>query len=560
MTTEDTSNISPPAGENVELPPAVLAWRRIGAWIVTTLAALLVFLALVAPPELSQFTPWAFARLPVEALVGAAVLVLLPPRPRRAVAVVLGALLGVLTIVKLLDVGFYVALSTPFDPLFGWSFLTPGIDFLYGALGDTGAVATMVGIVVVALAVVGLMALAVLRLSRLGAVRRTGTTRVAAMLGVVWLVCALAGAQFTSGQPVAARSTAVLAYDNVRQVGADVRDEQTFAKESAVDPFGHTPPNQLLGALRGKNVLLVFVESYGRSSVQGSSFSSAIDAQLDADTNELDAAGFSSASAFVTSPTVGGGSWLGHTTLQSGLWIDNEYRYQKLLRMNRLTLTSAFQQAGWRTVGDDPANIQNLPKATVYDYDQFYDALNVGYRGPKFSYATMPDQYVMAAFQRDELSKPNHRPVMAEIDLVSSHDPWTPLPRPVGWNEVGNGSIFGPMAAAGPSPSSVLSSPTKLRAAYAQSIQYTVGTLVSYLKTYGDKNTVMIFLGDEQPASLVTSASPSRDVPITIVAGDPSVLQRVSSWGWQPGLRPHPNAPVWPMNAFRDRFLFAFDS
>jgi hypothetical protein len=246
--------------------------------------------------------------------------------------------------------------------------------------------------------------------------------------------------------------------------------------------------------------------------------------------------------------------------LQSGLWIDNEYRYQKLLRMNRLTLTSAFQQAGWRTVGDDPANIQNLPKATVYDYDQFYDALNVGYRGPKFSYATMPDQYVMAAFQRDELSKPNHRPVMAEIDLVSSHDPWTPLPRPVGWNEVGNGSIFGPMAAAGPSPSSVLSSPTKLRAAYAQSIQYTVGTLVSYLKTYGDKNTVMIFLGDEQPASLVTSASPSRDVPITIVAGDPSVLQRVSSWGWQPGLRPHPNAPVWPMSAFRDRFLSAFDS
>jgi hypothetical protein len=34
------------------------------------------------------------------------------------------------------------------------------------------------------------------------------------------------------------------------------------------------------------------------------------------------AAGFSAKSTFLTSPTFGGISWLAHSTLQSGMWID----------------------------------------------------------------------------------------------------------------------------------------------------------------------------------------------------------------------------------------------
>ncbi len=29
-------------------------------------------------------------------------------------------------------------------------------------------------------------------------------------------------------------------------------------------------------------------------------------------------------------------------------------------------------------------------------------------------------------------------------------------------------------------------------------------------------------------------------------------------WGWQDGMRPGPDAPVWPMDAFRNRFLTAY--
>jgi len=38
------------------------------------------------------------------------------------------------------------------------------------------------------------------------------------------------------------------------------------------------------------------------------------------------------------------------------------------------------------------------------------------------------------------------------------------------------------------------------------------------------------------------------------------VLNRIGGWGWGKGLRPSLHAPVWPMSAFRDRFLTAFGS
>jgi len=93
---------------------------------------------------------------------------------------------------------------------------------------------------------------------------------------------------------------------------------------------------------------------------------------------------------------------------------------------------------------------------------------------------------------------------------------------------------------------------------YGKAVQYSLETLLSYVEKYGDDDLVLVFLGDHQPASLLTGQGASRDVPITIVAHDPAVLARIADWGWTEGLRPGPAAPVWPMSAFRDRFLGAF--
>jgi hypothetical protein len=101
----------------------------------------------------------------------------------------------------------------------------------------------------------------------------------------------------------------------------------------------------------------------------------------------------------------------------------------------------------------------------------------------------------------------------------------------------------------------------RVRADYARAVGYTLDSLVSYVEHYGGDNLVLVFLGDHQPGPVITGFSwqgGNRDVPITIVAKDPGVIARVSAWGWDDGLMPGPGAPVWHMDAFRDRFLDAF--
>jgi len=58
--------------------------------------------------------------------------------------------------------------------------------------------------------------------------------------------------------------------------------------------------------------------------------------------------------------------------------------------------------------------------------------------------------------------------------------------------------------------------------------------------------------------SLVSGETASHDVPVSVIARDPAVLERIHAWGWQEGLRPDRDATVWPMDRFRDRFLTAY--
>ena len=100
----------------------------------------------------------------------------------------------------------------------------------------------------------------------------------------------------------------------------------------------------------------------------------------------------------------------------------------------------------------------------------------------------------------------------------------------------------------------------EIRALYAESIEYSLSALISFVTTLHeqDDDLVLVLLGDHQPASVVTGPDASHDVPITIIAADPAVLEQTSSWGWDDGMLPGPDAPVWRMDAFRDRVLGAF--
>jgi hypothetical protein len=549
---------APAPAEEPTKPRRLARLRAVAGHAVTALAWLLVVGALLLPNELAKVTPWTFLRIPVEAILGVAVLIALPPRPRRVVAVVGGAGLGVVTILKIIDIGFYSVLDRPFDPIFDTSLFDPAVVFLTQAIGKAGAIGVVVGAVLLVIAMVGLMILSVLRATRQVVTHQHTATRTAAVLALAWFVCAALGAHVVSNAPVAASDTAGIIRGHAAQVRASLRDQEAFEAEAAVDAFRDTPGDQLLTALRGKDVLVTFIESYGRDAIEDRLYAPRIDAVLADGTRRLAAAGFDSRSAFLTSSTAGGGSWMAHATFNSGLWINNQKRYRSLVSSDRLTLTGAFRRANWRTVGMMPGVTQAWPEGRFYGYDQVYDAKNVGYQGPPFALATMPDQYTLSAFQRLEYGRADRGPLMAEMPLTSSHAPWAPLPRMIDWNDVGDGSVYGPIAAAAESSDTVWGDADRTRAAYGQSVEYSLTALIEWVERYGDDDLVLIFLGDHQPAPLLTGNGATRDVPITIVTRDRGVLDRIAGWHWGEGLEPDRKAPVWRMDTFRDRFLSTF--
>jgi hypothetical protein len=546
-----------PAGMPGE--PAAPGRRRLRtglSWAVTGLALLLVLGALVAPDRLGEATPAALLRIPVEALAAVVLVLVLPPRVRRPAAGVAGALLGLLLIVKCLDVGFSATLARPFHVMFDWVLLRPGFEFLVAAVGTPGAVLAAVGIGLLLVAVPVLTTLSALRLTRVAVRHRRPALGATGVLAAAWVVCAVLGIQLVAGVPVADRSSAGLAWERGGEAWTDVRDQYVFTQEAAVDAYRDVPGDRLLTGLQGKDVVLAFVESYGRSAVEDPELAPRVNAVLDAGTARLTTAGFGTRSAFLTSSTAGGASWLAHGTLLSGLRIDTSNRYRSLVKSDRLTLNNAFRRAGWRSVAVVPGVTRDWPEASFFGYDRIYPAKDLGYRGPAFGWATTPDQFTLEAFQKLERARA-HEPVMAEIPLVSSHAPWAKVPRLVDWSALGDGSVFGTPAGQLP-PEPLRRGTAKVRADYRTSIEYSLSSLISYVERYGDDDLVVVFLGDHQPAPIVTGEGASHDVPVTIVAKDPKVLAAIDGWGWVDGLRPGPGAPVWPMEAFRDRFLTAY--
>ena len=551
------------------LHEAVDRWRAPGEPVVapygTVLAFLVVWLALVAPTDRDQLSVQAMLRLPLEVLVVVALALVPWARLRSALAAGTGLLLALLTLVKVLDLSFNTVFDRDFDPVGDWAYLGPGVGVLGDSIGAGWArvVAVLAGLATLAL-LVG-VPLAMMRLVRVAAAGRRFSLTAAVAFAMSWLLFFATGVEAVQGGPVATADAASLTVDEVELVRAALADQREFAREIGADPkadeLADTSPDSLLAGLRGKDVLVVFVESYGRVSVQDTSYSVGINKVLDQGTSDLTAAGYQSRSAFLTSPTYGAGSWLAHATLQSGLWVDSQRRYRQLLGADRLTLTDLFGRAGWRTVFDVPANTEDWPEGEdFYHFQRYYDSRNVGYDGPKFGYASMPDQYTLSELRRRELEPTDRPPVMAEVDLISSHHPWAPLPKMVPWDQVGDGSVFDGMPEQGETSEEVFRDPEKVKRAFGESVEYSWEALTSFLTTYPDPNLVLVVLGDHQPHGYVSGEGAGHDVPVTVIAQDPDVMQRITGWGWQDGLRPSLDAGVWRMDEFRDRFLDAFST
>jgi hypothetical protein len=509
--------------------------------------ALAIVAAILAVP--SHFTDVSELRFPLEV---AAVALLAGPGfslLRWAVTLLLAAML----FLKLADIGTGTAFQRPFNPYLDLKILTDGWNLLSGAVGVTEAV----GIICAGL-LAWLIVAAVLYWS-LGGFRglSRGARRMSVRVSGAVLLIGLAAlvAQDPDRRSLGVEAHAAAYFVNrVTMVKRSIADLARFEDELKQDPVSAGPH---FSALAGTDVVLIFIESYGRSAIEDPRYAARIGSRLTSVEREIEAAGLQARSGWLTSPTVGGISWLAHGTLLSGLWVDSQGRYDRMITSERTSLNNLFRSSGWRTTAIMPAITLDWPEAGYFGYDRIHAAAGLGYRGKPFNWVTMPDQFTLEAFER--LERPvGHKPVMAEMALISSHAPWTPLPSLIPWDKVGDGTVFNAQAESGDPPSVVWADPDRVRAQYLTSIDYTLETLGSYMARCG-KNTLFILLGDHQPASIVTGEGASRDVPMHIVSGNPDLLKRLDGWNWQKGMIPLPSTPVYRMDEFRRKLVESFD-
>ena len=348
--------------------------------------------------------------------------------------------------------------------------------------------------------------------------------------------------------------------------GPASQDHAVFADEIRHDRFRNTPADQLLTGLRGKDVLLVFVESYGKVAVQDSVVLAAGRSRLSTGTpSDCRPPASPPAARFLTSPTFGGAQLAGalhHAVGRLG-------RQPAALRPARRDATasrSARRSSGpgggpsatcRRTTG--PGRRGRRSTTTTSSTTGATSAIAArSSRTPRCPTSTS-SRPCSASSSRSR----DRRPVFAEVDLVSSHTPWTRIPQLIDWNDVGDGSIFNTHAGRRPAdagPSSSATS-TRVRAAYGQSIEYTperpglVRAALRQRRISCSSSWATTSPRRSSPARTRVTTCRSRSSPTTRRCSD-----QIAGWGWSTGLRPGPQAPVWPMDAFRDRFLSAFGS
>ncbi|WP_136068854.1 alkaline phosphatase family protein [Modicisalibacter radicis] len=309
------------------------------------------------------------------------------------------------------------------------------------------------------------------------------------------------------------------------------------------------PRARPLPGLAGRDVTLAFIESYGISALTDARYAATLQPRLAALQSRFAAAGLHAASATVTAPIQGGQSWLAHASVLSGLWLTSQHHYDLLLSAGHSTLIDDFAATGHKTLAIMPAITAPWPAGRQLGYDQILAADDIPYRGPALNWVTMPDQFTWRYFEK--VQRAQDRPLFSELAMISSHAPWTPIVPLLDWEAMGDGGVFAAWADAGPTPQALWQDSERVRAHYAQALDYALAAMGGFAARYLGPQDLLIVLGDHQPAPLITGVDARRDVPIHVIGGDPALIDRFVEAGFAPGLEPPAGPAQWRQDALR---------
>ncbi|ABG31922.1 sulfatase-like protein [Roseobacter denitrificans] len=520
------------------------------------LAGFTVFLALVLPNHPGTMSLSALNRFPLELPV--LLLGMIALGNRRWVIAALALILLAAIFLKLADFGMFIAYNRTFNPVLDAFLIKAGIALLSNSIGTPLTYLAIAGaIVLLAMMYVALMrslrAWATLALPRWGRI----CSLIAAFGFGGWAV-ADAGHHLDywnfERSPPGTAWTSRLVFKRAVEMQETTTDLIRFAEEAQTDVFASA--TGLLDRLDGRDVIMIYIESYGRASFDNPLYAPQHLETLKAGETALEAAGFAMRSGWLTSPTAGGQSWLAHGTLASGLWTSDNGRYTAMLASGHKWLFHFAQDAGYRTTAIMPAITLNWPESSKMGFDQVFAAADIPYKGDPFNWVTMPDQFTLATYPR--LISDDPRPDFIQIALISSHAPWVPVPQVLEWDDIADGTEFNEMAAQGPTPRELWKDRDKVRAAYRDAIDYSLQVTLFHIAQLGARAPLVMVIGDHQAAGFV-AGSDNRDVAVHMI-GPADLLAQIDTWGWRDGLIPDATTPVRRMDRFRNDFLSAFST
>jgi exo-beta-1,3-glucanase (GH17 family)/cellulose synthase/poly-beta-1,6-N-acetylglucosamine synthase-like glycosyltransferase len=307
---------------------------------------------------------------------------------------------------------------------------------------------------------------------------------------------------------------------------------KTVVEEALAKPTG-----QALAGLKGQDMTLMFLETYGAVLYDLPEAERATRRSRSALEQAIADSGRQVVSAFYKSPTIGGASDLAHMSLLSGIDLTDPRKHDVLLTTRRPTLMKVFQQAGYETFGLYHSVSWDWAERSYYGFDVYLSALEMNYQGPALGFWKIPDQYAAAKIEQLHPRTVATRPRFTLFATISTHFPFNQVPpyQP-DWQRLLGSEPFdaADITRAQAEPVNW----THMRPDYYRTVNYAHTWLAGYFSQPEPRETVYLMLGDHQPTGTVTGEEPSWDVPVFVVSRDKALLDRFRAMGFSDGLSP----------------------
>jgi hypothetical protein len=306
-------------------------------------------------------------------------------------------------------------------------------------------------------------------------------------------------------------------------------------------PLAAEPPGDEQKLSHQPDIHLFIVESYGMTVFTNNDHRQRILPFLKDQESALHDEGLSVLSSGYLSTTFGGTSWLADASILSGLRIDSQEKYDRVIKSGSRNIIHFLNRKGYATVLSAPGTSFMTEKyLDFYSYKHLFLYDDFGYEGPYFTFGEMPDQYHLFKVKQKLLSglKEKDNPVFVEYILCSSHVPWNYIPPYLdSWDGFDSGKIYFDRSRNSWYDNSWVSG-SELFEGYDHSIRYSLETVIGYIIRYLEPQDIAVIIGDHQPKFPVSEKGADFSVPVHIVTGNETFIKGFSEISYRRGIIP----------------------